>query len=225
MIERAAEPFDDLSRYDDEAPAIIGGDGRVVTVRHRRFAADIDPAANSARLHVADADDTFARELTERTMLSARLPLENGVMLHSAGIVVDGRAAIFFGPSGAGKSTLASLVDAPVLSDELVIVQHGAARASGWFGTFSADPPPAGSFPLAALVELGRGDGISLQPLPTRAALRALLNVTVVPPCAPLWDAALGVVTSLMTAVPVLRLDWTPSRENAARVLAELQHA
>jgi len=152
-------------------------------------------------------------------MLSARLPLTGGVMLHSAGIVVDGRAAIFFGPSGAGKSTLSSLVDAPVLSDELVIVENGEARASGWFGTFTS-APVAGAYPVSALVELGRGDGVSFTPLDGRAALRTLLNVTVVPPNARLWDAAMRVVIAMIAATPVLRLDWTPSRENAARVIA-----
>jgi hypothetical protein len=221
MIERAATPFDDLARYDDEAPAVIGSRGPLVTVRHRRFAADIDPFADTARLYVGEGDDSFAVQLTERTMLSARLPLTGGVMLHSAGIVIDGRAAVFFGPSGAGKSTLSSLVSAPVLSDELVIVENGHARASGWFGTFSSTPV-SGSYPVSALVELGRGDDVSLTPLDTRAAMRTLLNVTVVPPNARLWDAALRVVTSLIATTPVIRLDWTPSGENAARVLTAL---
>jgi hypothetical protein len=224
MIERVTLPLDDLSLYDDEAPAIIGSQGALVTVRHRRFAADIDPFADTARLYVGEGDDSFAVQLTERTMLSARLPLTGGVMLHSAGIIVDGRAAIFFGPSGAGKSTLSSLVSAPVLSDELVIVEKGHARASGWFGTFTSSPV-SGSYPVSALVELGRGDDVSLTPLDARAALRTLLNVTVVPPSARLWDAALRVVTSLIATTPVLRLNWTPSGENAARVLESLGSA
>lgn len=222
MIERVSSPFDDLARYQDEAPAVIGSHGPLVTIRHRRFAADIDPFADAARLYAGAADESFAVQLTERTMLSARLPLAGGVMFHSAGIVIGDRAAIFFGPSGAGKSTLSSLVDAPVLSDELVIVQNGSARASGWFGEFTS-APVAGSYPLCALVELGRGGDVALTPLDSRSALRTLLNVTVVPPAARLWDAALRVVISLIATVPVVRLAWTPNRENAARVLAELQ--
>ena len=219
-IELVTEPLDDLSRYDDNAPAVIEADGDRVLVRHRRFAADLDLVSNHARVY-----STYdgARELIERTILSVRLPLERGVLLHSAGIVIDDKAAIFFGPSGAGKTTLASLVDAALLSDELVAICDGKARATGTWGTLEGREAAEGEFPIAVLVELGRGDSMSLQTLDEHAAMRTLLNVAVVPPVPKLWNAALDVLASLTRTTPVMRLRWTPSRRNAAELLERIR--
>jgi hypothetical protein len=145
-------------------------------------------------------------------------------LLHSAGVVIDGRAALFFGVSGAGKSTIADLLGGPLLSDELVAIQGDHARATGFWGTLDRDDAPRGAFPLHALVDLGRGDDVQLQRLDAHHARRRLLLATVVPPHPRLWMHALRVVERLSRG-RVFHLAWTPSAANAVRVRAMLEHA
>ena len=209
----------------DGEPAQIDADGERITVSHARFEAVIDPFARNAIIHCLESDRELATDLTRRTALSAILPLDGGLLLHSAGIVVDGRAIAFFGPSGAGKSTLSALVDAPILSDELISIRKTGERfvveATGVWGELDARPPVEGSFPLAHLVALGRGEDVILDPLDPRAAARALVGATVVPPHPVLWRNAMAIVSEL-AHLPTSRLRWRPSRENARRVIRNL---
>jgi len=203
----------------DGEPAAITVEREHVIVSHTRFAAMMHPLGYHARLH--RHSNAFAIEVTLRTALGCRLPLESGLLLHSAGIVIDGGAYLFRGVSGAGKSTLAGFMR-DVLSDELVAVQHGFARATGFWGTLDSADAVAGSYPLRATIELARGDGVRLDELTAHDARKALLMVAVVPPHQQLWMHALHVVDSL-ARLPAFRLAWTPSRENADRVVSELR--
>lgn len=204
----------------DGEPAAIRVEGDRVVVVHQRFRGVIDPFAMEATLERESAGDSFAMEILQRTALSCRLPLEGGLLLHSAGVVIDGEAALFFGVSGAGKSTIAALLGGTILSDELVAIRNGRASATGFWGTLDRADAPRGSFPIRALVDLARGDGVALQRLEPREARRRLLLAAVVPPHPRLWTHALRAIDHLSRA-PVYRLAWTASEENAGRV-AEL---
>jgi hypothetical protein len=204
----------------DGEPAAITSDGERVLVVHQRFAGVIDPFGYTADVHRGESTEAFAIELVLRTALGCRLPLEGGLLVHTAGVILDGGAYLFHGISGAGKSTLAGFMR-DILSDELVAVQHGRARATGFWGTLDALDAPSGDYPLRATIELARGEGVSLEPLTTRETTRGLLRVAVVPPQPRLWSAALRVIEELAT-VPAFRLAWTPSGENALRVVAAL---
>lgn len=197
-------------------PALITVDGDLVLVTHERFRGVIDPFANTTSL---EGDAEIGRALLERTALGCRLPLEGGVLLHTAGAVIGGQAFLFFGVSGAGKSTISELLQQPLLSDELVAVRGGRASATGFWGTLDERDAPRGDYPIAALVELGRGEGVEISRLTPREAMRRLLLVTVVPPHPRLWSHALEVVARLAHG-PVFRLCWTPNAENAQHVLA-----
>ena len=205
----------------DGEPAIIDVDGDRVTVTHSRFDALIDPFTGEATIHCLPDDEKFATDITHRAALSATLPLDDGLLLHSAGIVVDGDAYVFYGVSGAGKSTFAGFMR-DVLSDELVAVQRGFARATGFWGTLDAVDAPPGNYPLRATIELGRGDGVSLESITPREARRKLLLVAVVPPQQQLWMKTLPIIDSI-ARIPAFRLEWTPSAENAHRVVSELR--
>jgi len=205
---------------DGEPAAITAEDGHV-RIAHSRLSAIIDPLAYFASLHRGDRSNAFAVEVALRTALGCRLPLEGGLLLHSAGIVIDGGAYLFYGVSGAGKSTLASYMQ-HVLSDELVAVQRGYARATGFWGTLDAIDAPGGTYPLRATIELGRGDGVTLTQIDAKRARKALLLVAVVPPHQQLWMQTFDVIESL-SRLPAFRLEWTPSRENAAGVVSRLR--
>jgi len=205
----------------DGEPAAITADDDCVYIRHSRFAAVIDPFAHEASLHREDRANAFAIEVVLRTALGCRLPMESGLLMHTAGIVIDDGAYLFYGVSGAGKSTLAGFMR-NVLSDELVAVQRGFARATGFWGTLDAIDALAGTYPLRATIELGHGNGVSLEPINAHDARRKLLMVAVVPPHQQLWMHTLEVIESL-ARVPAFCLEWTPSDENAHRIVSELR--
>jgi hypothetical protein len=103
-----------------------------------------------------------------------------------------------------------------VISDELVAVMPDPA-ASGFQarGTPFRKAPPGsaraakGPRRLAALVELHQGP-YALAPLPTAAAVRALIGSAAVPAGPPLWTAALAVIGRLAHDVPCYRMAWSP---------------
>jgi hypothetical protein len=84
-------------------------------------------------LHVSEQADTgvvvSAIDNVVRTLVAYRLYLTDGLLLHSAAILADGEALVFFGRSGAGKSTISQAAHEAghqVLSDDLnAIVRQG----------------------------------------------------------------------------------------------------
>lgn len=193
-----------------ETPAAITWAGDRVRIHHRDFAAEIDAFAAEARLY-RTTEHAFPLEITLRTALAARLPLEGGLPLHAAGLVMNGEAVVFFGDSGAGKSTLAGLSPFPVLSDELVAIVRGepfAAIRTGFWGTLGRGNAPGSAFPLRALVGLEKGP-FRLERLTSQGALRQLVGRVLVPLGPPLWREALAVIGRLAAAVPVYRMWWT----------------
>jgi len=185
-------------------------EGRLLS-SHRSFTAEIDPVGARARLFRRETR-AYPLETVIRTAMMARLPLEGGLPLHAAGIVVEGRGVAFFGPSGAGKTTLAATSPHPVLSDELVAVAAGGPFAlvrSGFWG--EGRGVARGPAPLAALVALDKGPLTSLERLSRHDAVRRIVGSVTVPLVPALWSRALGVLAALVEAVPVYRLEWTPS--------------
>jgi hypothetical protein len=83
-----------------------------------------------------------------------------GFLLHSAGLVRDARAWLFFGPSGSGKTTVTSLTpEALVLSDDLTMVlrsSEGGYRACSvpFRGLFAPRPESDQSWPVAGFFRL-----------------------------------------------------------------------
>jgi hypothetical protein len=215
---------------DEPLPAIGGpaaidwADGRV-RVGHAAFVAELDPAGLSGSLFRVPGLASGI-EVALRTALCSRLALTGGLPLHAAGIVVGGRGVVCFGPSGAGKSTLAALSPHAVLSDELVAVVPGqpySLTASGFWGTLDGGSAHTGSWPLAALLELGKGPGTRFSPLGKREALVRLVGVLMVPPGPPLWAAALQTLGHLVREVPVERLSWSPSETPWREIEARLR--
>lgn len=101
---------------------------------------------------------TFALINLLLASLAWRLPEHGGLVLHAAGIVLDGRAFLLVGAEGAGKSTWSRLAregGATVLSDDIVLVREGLDGFEALSSPFRAPelgPAPPGRWPLAAVL-------------------------------------------------------------------------
>ena len=174
------------------------------------------------RLLLCEADELDASQAVEnmlRFYLSCAALRSGGFLLHSAGVIRDGRAWLFFGPSGAGKSTTASNAGpgATLLGDDLVLVEpgpDGRFRACGvpFRGSFQGLAPnsPACA-PLAAACRLFQ----DREPRVTRAALTVqvaelLGEVPFLLDDDVLRARALEAVLRFARAVPVRRLHLPP---------------
>jgi len=212
LVDRPPWPGADPARYPDRVAASVRAEGGRLRVTHRRHLAELDLEALEGRLWREGPDDG-ALEAALRVALSARLPSLGGLPLHAAGLVLDDAGWVFFGPSGAGKSTLSSLAPGPVLSDEFVAVtlDPGSLRATGFWGELDGERRAPAAAPLAALVELARGEAFRLERLPPETALRRLLGVLLVPPLPRVWGEAMALAGRVAREMPVGRMEWTPA--------------
>jgi hypothetical protein len=197
---------------------------RRLRIVHRRFQAEIDPYARSARVFRVSADG-FALTAVLRAALLACLPLEDGLALHATGLVMEGAGVAFFGPSGGGKSTLGAAAPYTVLSDELVVLSKAAAfrlLPSGFWSSVSPPGRPIEGAPLRALVELDKASTFTLERLPPAIALRRLLTVATVPPADCLWEQALRLLREAVDRTPVYRMGWALPAPPWERLRTEL---
>jgi hypothetical protein len=216
VLRIALEPRGSVTAAADAppGPARVAWNGECLLLRHAAFEARVDATAHAACVR-RDGDDPTGLVTTLRTALSARLPLEGGVLVHAAALERRGRGILFFGPSGIGKSTLAQRSRWRVITDELAAVLPG--RAGGPPRVSSAELPgrsPAGPTPfedppLACLIELVQGPRFQLERLERGTALRRLLGSIVVPPGPPLWSAALKVAGDLVRETACYRMAWS----------------
>lgn len=108
---------------------------------------------------------------------------QGGLVLHSAGIVVDGRAWIFVGRSGSGKTTLtrkAHQAGAGVLSDDLNVILNGEGTVTacrvpftGEFGR-TVQACTDDTYPVAGIIVLEQGGRLELAPMTTGKAVSRL---------------------------------------------------
>lgn len=134
----------------------------------------------TGRIRARVVPSLFAFDALLRIVLTLVLAEEGGLLLHSAGLMREGRAFLFFGRSGAGKSTVTRLAaGTTILSDEIVAVREegGAFHAYGtpFWGEMGRPGEPV-SGPVAALLRLGRPPGPTLERIEPSVAARSLLR-------------------------------------------------
>jgi hypothetical protein len=117
-----------------------------------------------------------------RVLVAHRLLLCDGVLLHSAGVVIDDSAFLFIGASGAGKSTLAGKAlgaGAPVLSDDLNAVVGLSSNPAVAQLPFTGDLRNQSTFddtvPLRGIFVLNKGNSVSCEPLSVGEAAAAIV--------------------------------------------------
>jgi hypothetical protein len=102
--------------------------------------------------------------------LAWSLPTRGMLLLHAAGIVVDGTAFVLVGQEGAGKSTWASVArgaGAAVLSDDLIVVDASTVPVQVLSLPFRAGDPPVGPgrWPVARVMFAAHGAPPGLEPV------------------------------------------------------------
>lgn len=141
-----------------------------------------------------------------------------GAIVHAAGLALKGRGFLFAGRSGAGKSTLsrqfASVPDAPVLSDDRVVIRAVDAgfdmSGTPWGG--EAEKGESQSCPLAAMFFLRQAAENRIRKLETRDAAERLLAAVSIP-----WydrDVIPGVLSfcgGLAERIPSYELQFRPT--------------
>jgi hypothetical protein len=158
----------------------------------------------------------YSTDSVLRIVQSLVLSTEGGFLLHASSMVHHGRAHVFTGPSGAGKTTMTRLApaDAVLLTDEISCVRR---TESGWraYGTpYAGELRTSGecvSAPLAAFYQLQHGLANELTPLTPAEGIRTVMrNLLFFTSDAAAGRQVLETVCDLGSAVPILRLNFTP---------------
>lgn len=128
------------------------------------------------RQHADYACDSFLRILTSFRMLE-----RNGLVVHAAGLVREGKGYLFVGKSGSGKSTVARCSSPPctVLSDDLTLACLSGASGTVVGTPFFGEHGNAGvntSVPLKAIFFLQQAPQNQLRPLSRQLAVEKLLR-------------------------------------------------
>lgn len=203
----------------------IRHEGPITRYRLFSLAGVIDLDARTAKVHAPSP--AWAASALERTLtyiLMQALPRQHdGLLIHGAGVVLNGRGYLFAGPSGAGKTTIADLArdEGEVLSDENVAVRltpDGAILFSTPFWGHSTPPEQVQRInrfvPLAGIYLLSHAPAFSLTPLRPAEAVAALLQTEKVATerveSAAAW---LAMADRLAATVPIYRLGFRPTRE------------
>jgi len=147
-----------------------------------------------------------------RVALAWKAMNHGGFLLHASGVVVGGRAYLFFGPSGSGKTTITRLSEGSlVLNDDCILLMRtsGPFRASGvpFKGAEDAGAQNSGSFPIAGLFRLVKAPTPSCERLPpARAASELLSSIPFVTDRKEGFDRVFNAVEEVLRSAPVYSL-------------------
>lgn len=174
-----------------------------------RFA--LDPARRRGHA-VFDGHPDGLLAVLELAVAGALTPL-GGLLIHAAGVIIDGRAWLLPGPSGTGKSTAARAPDIErVLSDERVIARRGPGgwRAWGtpWWSAGRTRPFDSGYADIGGIARMHKAPRLAARPLaPDAAAAWLLGSVSLYEQRPTARQAAFEAACDLVESVRCLDLD------------------
>lgn len=163
---------------DDGLLRMARGTGVATWDRHRHYTKVEQPVQDFSE---SAQHPDYVVDSAIRVMFSYRLLEQDGVLLHAAGMVKDGKGYLFAGESNAGKSTVArcSSKISTVLSDDLTIAyltrQGGSIFGTPFFGEFSTGGTNV-SAPLAGIYFLRKATANKLVPLDSNRTLTRFLK-------------------------------------------------
>lgn len=144
---------------------------------------------------------------------------EGGLLMHSAGVVMDGAAWLMLGRSNAGKSTLAGSALAagrPILSDDINLLRpdgaggfvSGAVPLTGDLRAHQIAGPDA-RFPVRGLLWLSQADTLAIEPMSAGEATSRL------PACCPVvntdpfrLERVFSVIDRVLSVLPMHTLNF-----------------
>ncbi len=153
----------------------------------------------------------------DRLLSSYFLAEREGMMMHAAGVDIDGKGYIFPGKSGKGKSTLSRqflLEEGPVvLNDERVAVRkiNGGFKAFGTPWPGDAEIAVNRGLPLSGMFFIHHGTHNRIRKIELGEALKRLLPLATIPWYDPeMMTKTLLLCEDLVSRVPSYDLHFTP---------------
>ncbi|NMC81765.1 MAG: hypothetical protein GYA63_02800 [Armatimonadetes bacterium] len=179
----------------------------------RDFHADVD--TKTRNIEGSCAPNMFSFDSCLRVFFTVHLLDIDGVMIHGASAVQNGKALLFFGLSGAGKTTTARLsAPRPILSDELTIIRRDGDGYRAYGTPFWGELQKNGdniSAPLVQMNILVKDKEVRWEPVGGRKALETLL------PCVLFFahekamvSRAVALASDLVTRVPTGMMHFLP---------------
>jgi len=146
--------------------------------------------------------------------LASAAPAHGVLLLHAAGIVLDGSGFVLVGPAGSGKSTWLALASAAAepISDDLLALDARGPAIHVLALPFRRSPDPAagpGRWPLGALLLPAHGAEPRLDPVDPRIVRAAVVaNLPHLAPARRAAGAPASVVDRILRDVTVRRLTF-----------------
>jgi len=140
----------------------------------------------------------------------------NGVLMHTAGIVRRGYAYLFFGHSGSGKTTVCrvSSGDYTIINDDLVLLLP---EGNSWraYGTPFSNPtqvkPSAISAPVASMYWLTQSKNVAVSNLSASQAIAAMIaNVPIIPKDPNRSVHLIDILSKIQKDIPIQELHFLP---------------
>ncbi|NOZ10990.1 MAG: hypothetical protein GXP09_08135 [Gammaproteobacteria bacterium] len=139
-----------------------------------------------SHLWTSTEDDDYFTGVFEnyfRVVVAYRLLACGGVLLHSAGVIDEGNAYLFFGPSNAGKTTVSRLSQDSghsVLSDDINALLAGPAQdvvaeKMPFAGELGQTATPSGTYPVRGLFRLHQGPRNAVRDMRPSEGIAALV--------------------------------------------------
>jgi hypothetical protein len=186
---------------------IFTADHRQGTIYHPK----IDREASRA---LSSGWHSLSRFSTDQVWLAPLLADRDAVLLHSAGVILNGRGLLFVGHSDAGKSTTVTMLKGRV---EILCDDRNIARRwdSGWriHGTWShgdVTDVSAASAPLRAILFLEQSNRNAIVPLTDRKEIWRRLLATLIKAAvtAEWWHKEMDVLERLVGEVPCFTMHF-----------------
>jgi hypothetical protein len=172
---------------------------------------------NDQEKAISDRRDALTRLTSDQILLARILPDRQALLLHAAGIVMNGQGLLFVGHSDAGKSTMVKMLadEGEILCDDRIIVRcwpEGFRIHGTWCHGDVPDVSP-GEAPLRAILLLQKSDTNRLELMEDYGELARALPFFIIKPLvtADWWDKVLAILGKVIREVPVYRLHFDRS--------------